>query len=200
MRGYAVTLFDAEEQPGGMLAHGIPEYRLPAAMAKKDVGRVLALGVAFVGGTRLGRDITITGLADVFDAVYVAIGAHRPRKLELAGDEASARVIDALVYLRSVRVGVEVPGGARVVVIGGGNAAIDAARTALRRGAERVTIACIEERKAMPALERRDRRGRSRRDRDPRAGFVPCAGPGTASRSRRCRPRTARRRRSRPIS
>jgi indolepyruvate ferredoxin oxidoreductase alpha subunit len=152
VRGYTVTLFDAEREPGGMLVHGIPEYRLPAAMAQKDIARVLALGVTFAGGMRLGRDVTITGLTQEFDAVYVAIGAHRPRKLELAGARGATNVIDAFVYLRGARVGEPVPSGARVVVIGGGNAAIDAARTALRKGAVSVTVACLEERPAMPAL------------------------------------------------
>ena len=153
VRGYAVTMFDAEEKPGGMLAYGIPEYRLPEAMANEDVGRVLALGVAFVGGTRLGRNLVLGDLTDTFAAVYLAIGAHRPRELELPGTREGTQVASALVYLRSVRVGAEVPKGTRVVVIGGGNAAVDAARTALRRGAERVTLACIEERGAMPALK-----------------------------------------------
>ena len=152
VRGYAVTLFDAEQQPGGMLMHGIPEYRLPAAMAQKDIARVLALGVTFTGGTRLGRDVTVEGLSETFDAVYLAIGAHRPRKLDLEGTRDEARVIDAFAYLRGARAGAQLPSAARVVVIGGGNAAIDAARTALRRGAERVTVACIETRGAMPAL------------------------------------------------
>lgn len=154
VRGYAVTLFDAEERPGGLLTHGIPEYRLPEHAVARDIARVLALGVSFVGGQRLGRELALEQLRSRFRAVFLAIGAHRGKTLELPGaaDPAAPRSIEALRYLRAVRLGLDAPAGARVVVIGGGNAAIDAARTALRRGATAVGIACLEKPSAMPAL------------------------------------------------
>jgi indolepyruvate ferredoxin oxidoreductase alpha subunit len=151
VRGYAVTLYDAEARPGGLLTHGIPEYRLPERAVRADVDRVLSLGVSFIGGTRLGRDITLAGLLDGHAAVLLAVGAHRGRTLDLPGG-GSVATIDALGYLRAVRLGEEAPNGRRVVVVGGGNAAVDASRTAARRGATSVTVACLEPRDAMPAL------------------------------------------------
>ena len=151
VRGYAVTMFDAEKRPGGLLTHGIPEHRLPEASVSKDIARILGLGVTFVGNARLGRELSLGELADRHDAVYLAIGAHRPRTLDLPG-AGTVRTIDALAYLRAVRLGESAPLADRVVVVGGGNAAIDASRTALRRGASAVTVACIEERDEMPAL------------------------------------------------
>lgn len=154
VRGYAVSLFDAEQRPGGLLTHGIPEYRLPAERALRDVSRVLELGVKFVGGQRLGRELQLDALVQRFPAVFLAIGAHHGKSLELAGSElpGAPGSIEALKYLRAVRLGLDVPAGDSIVVIGGGNAAVDAGRTALRRGARRVTLACLEEPGAMPAL------------------------------------------------
>ena len=154
VRGYAVTLFDAEAQPGGLLTHGIPEYRLPAAQSARDIARVLGLGVRFEGGKRLGRELSLDELGGRFRAVFLAIGAHRGKTLALPGAElgAAPKQVEALGFLRAVRLGADAPAGSRVVVIGGGNAAVDASRTALRRGASAVTIACIEEVGAMPAL------------------------------------------------
>ncbi|MBK7580660.1 MAG: FAD-dependent oxidoreductase [Myxococcales bacterium] len=154
VRGYDVTLFDAEQQPGGLLTHGIPEYRLPRAEAARDVARVLELGVHFEGGKRLGNELALDDLTARYRAVFLAIGAHRGKKLDLPGSELpdAPRSIDALTYLRASRLGESVPAGSQVVVIGGGNAAVDAARSALRNGAKKVTLACLEEQNAMPAL------------------------------------------------
>ena len=154
VRGYSVTLFDAEARPGGLLTHGIPEYRLPAAQSARDIERVPRLGVRFEGGKRLGHEICLDDLSADFRAVFLAIGAHCSKTLALPGSDrdAAPRSIDALGYLRAIRLDADAPAGRQVVVIGGGNAAVDAARTALRRGATGVTIACIEELNAMPAL------------------------------------------------
>ncbi|MBI3201914.1 MAG: FAD-dependent oxidoreductase, partial [Myxococcales bacterium] len=154
VRGYAVTLLDAEAQPGGLLTHGIPEYRLPAAQSARDIERVLRLGVRFEGGKRLGRELSLDELVTRHRAVFLAIGAHRGKKLALPGAEldGAPEQVEALGYLRAIRLGTDAPRGSRVVVIGGGNAAIDASRTALRRGAASVTLACLEEASAMPAL------------------------------------------------
>ncbi len=157
LRGYAVTLFDARHAPGGLLAYGIPAYRLPPEALERDIQRILDLGVDFVGGRALGRDVTLTELLDGgHDAVFLAVGAQVGRQLDFESDAAIAADrptrVEALDYLRAVRDGDYDKAGKRVVVIGGGNAAIDAARTARRLGGVEVTIACIEGREQMPAL------------------------------------------------
>lgn len=155
LAGYAVTLFDARDEPGGLLRYGIPGYRLPTAAVQRDVRRILDLGVTFRGGLRLGREITLDGLLDDgFDAVLLALGAGRPRSLDVEGSpgRGSPRVLDALGYLTRVTTGEVLPESRQVVVVGGGNAACDAARSALRLGAASVTIAYRREREQMPAL------------------------------------------------
>jgi len=155
LRGYAVTIFDAQPAPGGLLRSGIPGYRFPPQALARDVRRILELGVDFRGEQRLGRDISIEGLlSDDFDAVLLALGAHRPRGLPLdgVGESDSPRVVDALGYLSRVTAGSDAPTGSRVLVVGGGNAACDAARSALRLGAEQVSIVYRRPRADMPAL------------------------------------------------
>ncbi len=150
LRGYAVTLYDANDRPGGLLAYGIPAYRLPREVLDRDVARILDLGVRFEGGRRLGDNLSLTELMADSDAVYLAVGAQRSVVFDL-GD--GATVIDAMSFLRA---GEQDEQDASctgdVLVIGGGNSAIDAARTAVRRGAARVTIACLESRDEMPAI------------------------------------------------
>jgi len=146
LRGYAVTLFDANKEPGGLLLSGIPRYRLPLDALRRDTQRILDLGVEFRGNTWLGKDVFLESLVDEFDAVFLAIGQHRGLRIELPGDPPP--VSDALSYLSSE----SGPKADRVLVIGGGNSAIDAARTARRRGAKKVVIACLEDRDEMPAI------------------------------------------------
>jgi indolepyruvate ferredoxin oxidoreductase, alpha subunit len=153
LRGHAVTLYDRDKAPGGLLRSGIPEFRLPRAALQRDVDRILGLeGVNFVGETTVGRDVTLEQLLrrDGFDAVYLCHGAHQGSRMELEGEDAGGQpaVVDALDYLKQP----EAETGARVVVVGGGNAAIDAARCALRRGAREVTIAYRRRREEMPAI------------------------------------------------
>ncbi|HJP01994.1 MAG TPA: thiamine pyrophosphate-dependent enzyme [Planctomycetota bacterium] len=146
LRGYAVELFDAAERPGGMLRSAIPAYRLPREALERDVERILALGVTFHPGRTLGADLDLTGLLAEHAAVVLALGAARPRELELAGE--GPPVTDALAFLRDSK-----QRACSVLVIGGGSSAIDAARVALRRGAGRVRIACLEEGAELPAIE-----------------------------------------------
>jgi NADPH-dependent glutamate synthase beta subunit-like oxidoreductase len=151
LRGYDVTVLDAAAEPGGLLRYGIPRFRLPADALDRDVARILGLGVRFEGGRRLGADMTIDELfARGFDAVYLAVGASRSLTLSLPGTGAAGapRLDDALALLA----GDEPLGGEHIVVVGGGNAAVDAARTAVRRGAASVTIAYRRSRAEMPAL------------------------------------------------
>ncbi|RKY17279.1 MAG: hypothetical protein DRQ55_16160, partial [Planctomycetota bacterium] len=155
LRGHAVTLLDAASEPGGVLRSGIPGYRLPPEAVARDVARILELDVSFRGDTRLGRDVSLDGLlSDGFDAVLLALGAGRARKLDVPGADGAGRpeVVDALGYLARVASGDRVPSGAKVVVVGGGNAAFDAARSALRSGADEVVIAYRRTRAEMPAL------------------------------------------------
>jgi len=156
LRGYRVTLFDAAEQPGGLLARGIPAYRLPRDELQRDIDRLLNLGVEFVGNTRIGLDRTLAQLLDDgFAALFLAVGASRAKRIDIPGahDTGAPEVVDALGFLARANSskGVRVP--ARVVVIGGGNAAIDAARVARRSGADVVSLVCIEDRETMPAID-----------------------------------------------
>lgn len=145
-RGYGVTVLDAAAEPGGLLRYGIPAYRLPREALARDVQRLLGLGIRFEGGKRLGRDFTTAQLLLQHAGVVLAIGAHKALRGEAPG--AGPAQHDALAFLRED--GTCVAGG--VVVVGGGNSAIDAARSALRRGAEAVTLVCLEARDAMPAI------------------------------------------------
>ncbi len=154
-RGYDVTLLDAAERPGGLLAHGIPAHRLPPDAFARDVERVLSLGVRFRGGVRVGPDVTLDGLLEEgHDTLLLAVGAGHARTLDLLSPEGESQpiVISALEYLRRLAVGEPVETGARVVVIGGGNAALDAGRAARRLGARSVTLAFPERREEMPAI------------------------------------------------
>jgi len=144
-RGYAVRLFDADEEPGGLLVTAIPSYRLPREVLRRDIQRILDLGVSFEGGRRLGADLRLDELLNEHGAVVLAIGAGAAIELDVPG--AGPEVVQGLSYLqRDTRL------ADRVVVIGGGNTAVDVARTALRRGASRVVIACLEDRAGMPAI------------------------------------------------
>ena len=157
LRGYSVTLLDADEQPGGLLLSGIPAYRLPRAALQRDVDRIIGLGVEFRGGVALGRDVTLGQLLEQqrFDAVFVAVGAHHSPQLGLPGEgePGPPQVQDALSYLRAACLGDAPQQARRVVVVGGGNAAMDAARAALRQGAQQVVVAYRRRRTEMPAIE-----------------------------------------------
>lgn len=152
LRGHAVTLYDSADKPGGLLRTGIPPYRLPREALDRDIGRILSLGAKFVGGTELGKHLSLKDLLEEFDAVYLGIGAQKWTELKLEREADGPPVVDAMEYLVKINQGKKVPTGRRVVVIGGGNAAVDAARTALRRGAERVVIAYRRRREEMPAI------------------------------------------------
>ena len=149
--GYPVTVLEAQPSAGGMLRLGVPEFRLPREVVAAEVERVLAHGVALRTGQRCGRDFTVDSLlAGGYRAVLLAVGLQRPRPLPVDG--AGLRgVLAAVELLRARALGEPVEVGARVVVIGGGDVAVDAARTALRLGAERVTMASIEGRDTLPA-------------------------------------------------
>jgi len=130
-RGYPVTLFDAFERPGGMLRYGIPSYRLPEEVLDGEIQNILDLGVEVRCSTKVGEDVSFQDLRKEYDAVYVAIGAHRGAELNIPGED-SANVFTAADYLNRINSGVKVDLGHKVAVIGGGDSAIDSARVSLR--------------------------------------------------------------------
>ncbi len=134
--GYAVTVFEAAAEPGGMMRFGIPEYRLPRTLLRAEIDRIVALGVELRLGTPLTRDFGLSALrADGFDAVFMSVGVSRGRDLQVPGVELDG-VVKAIDYLLNINRGFRMDLGRRVVVIGGGFVAFDAARTALRVGRE----------------------------------------------------------------
>ena len=130
-RGHSVTMYEAFAQPGGMLRYGIPPYRLPKDILDAEIQKILDLGVELKCGVKVGRDISFQELRTHYDAVYVAAGAHKGAELGVPGEDA-ANIFTAASYLNRVNSGASVDVGNKVVVVGGGDSAIDAARTSLR--------------------------------------------------------------------
>jgi heterodisulfide reductase subunit A-like polyferredoxin len=151
--GYGATIFEALPVAGGMLAVGIPEYRLPRSVLNKEIDYLLRIGVEIKFNTPIGKNLSLQDLkVQGYDAIFIATGAHQSRKLGLPGENALG-VIHAVDFLRKVALGEPAKIGDRVIVVGGGNAAIDAARTAFRLGSREVTIAYRRTRHEMPARE-----------------------------------------------
>ncbi|MBI5837988.1 MAG: putative selenate reductase subunit YgfK [Candidatus Eisenbacteria bacterium] len=152
LAGLRVTLFDAAPAPGGMVSGVVPEYRLPAASSQRDIERVKSLGAEVRTGVRLGSGANLDSLRrEGFRNFVVGVGAQRGRRLGVPGDDA-AGVTDALEFLRHARRGGAQDPGPRVLVVGGGNTAMDAARTARRLvEAGSVTLVYRRSRAAMPA-------------------------------------------------
>lgn len=148
-RGYRVTIFEALPVIGGMLRVGIPDYRLSKNVLDRDLSIITNMNLEIKTGMRLGDNLTFEEL-DRFDAVFLAIGASRDRLPEIPG-LGLAGVISGLDFLKAANLKEEPRIGKSVLVIGGGNVAIDCARTALRLGAGEVTVSCVESRYEMPA-------------------------------------------------
>lgn len=151
LEGYQVTVFERLPIPGGMLAVGIPEYRLPKEILKFEIESIKKLGVEIKTNIGIGKDVQILDLKKEYKAVFIATGAHKGLKLRIDGEDMKG-VIDAVEFLRKVNLGEEVNIGKKVVVIGGGNAAIDAARVAKRFG-KNVQIIYRRTKIEMPAEE-----------------------------------------------
>ncbi len=147
--GHVVTVHEAEAEPGGLLRHAIPPYRLPRNVLDWEVSNIEALGVRFVLGSRLGDNLSPDELRGV-DAIFLAPGQGRSRPLGVPGEEA-AGVVSGLGFLKRVARGERVDVGRQVLVVGGGNTAIDAARTAIRLGAQ-VTVVYRRSASQMPAI------------------------------------------------
>jgi NADPH-dependent glutamate synthase beta subunit-like oxidoreductase len=151
MLGHDVTIFEERSEAGGMLRFAIPEYRLPKSVLRRELDLIEGVGVKIVFNTRVGFDLPLNELASSFDAVFLSIGTWKESWLYLPGTELK-NVHPALPFLESVARHDKVAMGSRVAVIGGGNAAIDSARTVLRMGAH-ATIFYRRERNDMPAID-----------------------------------------------
>jgi len=150
-RGYRPTIFEELAVPGGMLYVGIPEYRLPRHVIRREVELICQEGVEIIYNTRVGRDLAFSDLEKMgFEAVFVAVGAHLGRPLGIPGEDLPG-TMDAIEFLRKVALGETVDIGEKVLVLGGGNSAMDAARTAVRLGAKEVKVVYRRTRDEMPA-------------------------------------------------
>lgn len=176
LMGYKVTVFEKHSIPGGMLTLGVPEYRLPRELVRMEINAILSLGVELKLGKALGRDFTLRDLKNNgYEAVFLAVGAHKSRDLNIEGVENDG-VLRAVDFLLNINLGYKVDLGEKIVVIGGGNVAIDVARTAARQerteevasditaaldvarsavrfGAKEVHMVVLESRNEMPATE-----------------------------------------------
>ncbi len=151
-KGHDVTVFDSFPKPGGTMRYGIPNYRLPEERLDKDINDILEWGVTFKGNTVIGKDVTLDQLKKDFDAVFVASGANGSAKISLEGSEKEG-VLWGWDFLRDVGMGETFDFKGDVIVVGGGNVAIDVALTAKRMGAKNVHLFCLEKREEMPAHE-----------------------------------------------
>ncbi len=151
--GYRVTVFEKQEKLGGMLALGIPSFRLEKNILNAEIDVLREMGVEFKTGVEVGRDVTLDSLRqEGYEAFYLAVGAQGGRKLGIDGENAEG-VVSGIDFLREVNLGHSAKLSGKVVVIGGGNVAIDVARTATRESAESVALYCLESREEMPALD-----------------------------------------------
>src|SRR5581483_6214257 len=174
--GYPVTIFEAAPVAGGMLRLGVPEYRLPRALIQLEINAILSLGVELRTGVRIGKDLTLSDLkSQGYAAIFLGVGSMRSRDLTIPGLELDG-VLRGIDYLLNINLGYRVEMGRRVIVIGGGNVAVDVARTAarggeqtnlqrnlsivqamdvarsaVRFGAREVTLCCLESESEMPA-------------------------------------------------
>jgi len=151
LEGYRVTIFESLPVVGGMLAVGIPDYRLPKDVLNWDIENIKKLGVEIKTSTAVGKDIQLSELQEQYKAVFVATGAHKGLKMKIEGEDLP-QVVDAVDFLRGLHLGQEFEIGQNVAVIGGGDAAIDAARVAKRLGKD-VTILYRRTRREMPAAK-----------------------------------------------
>ncbi|MGI6622177.1 MAG: FAD-dependent oxidoreductase [Clostridiaceae bacterium] len=150
--GYDVDIYESESVAGGVLAFGIPEYRLPQKVIAHEIELIAQAGVNIHLNTEVGRDVDFQDLRQKYDAIYVATGTQFPQRVNIPGEELNG-VIHGINFLKDVNLKRDVKLGHTVAVIGGGNTAIDSARTALRLGAKRVMILYRRTIDAMPAYE-----------------------------------------------
>ncbi len=161
-QGFNVTIFDSQEEPGGVLTYGIPEYRLPKAVVRKDIKKIEALGVTFILNCVVGKQITVDQMFDMgYDAIFIGTGTSLPKDLNVPGAKLRGVVQSSyLLHMVSIfnqneinRDNVPLVAGEKVGVIGCGNVAMDAARTAIRMGASSVTVIYHRTEADMPAIQ-----------------------------------------------
>ena len=151
LKGYAPTVFEKNQKSGGMLTYGIPSYKLEKDVVEAEIQILRELGVEIRCGVEVGKDVTLDQLRQQgYQAFYIAIGCQGGRKANIPGED-SPGVMSAVDFLRSVAGGEADPIQGRCIVVGGGNVAVDVARSALRCGAQQVQMVCLESRDAMPA-------------------------------------------------
>lgn len=148
--GHRVSVYDRCREPGGHFLASLPVFRLPREILRQDVEQILSAGVDFVPGTEVGKDISIKELRKKFDAVIICTGLWGGRGIDAPGFD-HAGVLYALPFLHAANTGAKPQIGKQVIVLGGGNVAMDVARTAIRLGAPGVTVICLENREQMPA-------------------------------------------------
>lgn len=160
-QGHQVSMFEAQSKAGGMLRYGIPAYRLPRDVLDKEIKDILDLGIDFKPNKMLGKDFTLDGLKkEGFDAVFLGVGAQLSRSIPIEGSDKND-VLWGLDFLKKVAEGEGITLKDRVIVVGGGNVAVDVALTARRCGAREVAMVCLEAREEMPAHEREIKRAES---------------------------------------
>ena len=153
LRGYGVTVFEKLPFAGGMLRFGIPAYRLPGDILDAEIEALENLGIEILTGVDFGKDVNLDRLrADGFSAFYIAVGLHRGREMGVEGEDLDG-ILNGIDFLRDVGLGKPVKPGKKVIVVGGGNVAVDVARSARRLGSEDVHLVCLENRSEMPAWE-----------------------------------------------
>ncbi|MBF0257361.1 MAG: FAD-dependent oxidoreductase [Desulfamplus sp.] len=154
LKGYGVTIFESLPKPGGMLRFGIPDYRLPPAILDREISYILSLGITLKTGVSFGKDIKLKDLEQQgFAAIFLGVGAHETLKMGIKGECDAKGVKDALSFLREINLGDKSFSGNEIVVIGGGNVAIDAARIAKRLGAKKVVVLYRRTEAEMPAYK-----------------------------------------------
>ncbi|MCK5541404.1 MAG: FAD-dependent oxidoreductase [Desulfobacterales bacterium] len=154
LKGYKITIFEALDELGGMLKVGIPDYRLPADVLTREIDYIIRHGIKVKKGACFGKDFNIQDLKKQgFKAIFLGIGAHNSIQMQIPGEKNTKGIIDAVTFLRDVNLGSREKPGNKIIVIGGGNVAIDAARTAKRLGAQKVTIVYRRTEQEMPAYK-----------------------------------------------
>jgi heterodisulfide reductase subunit A len=152
LKGYQVTIFEALDQLGGMLRVGIPDYRLPSNILDNEIDYLLKHGIETKTGVRFGSDLSLEDLRkEGFSAIFLSIGAHDSIWMKIPGENEADNVIDAVGFLREVNLGKRDIPGNDIIIIGGGNVAIDAARVVKRLGSEKVTVVYRRSEREMPA-------------------------------------------------
>ncbi|UCG70377.1 MAG: FAD-dependent oxidoreductase, partial [Thermoplasmata archaeon] len=152
--GYSTTIFEASEKLGGMLIYGIPQYRLPHNRVEKEIADVLKLGIKVYNNCAIGKDIMLSHLLEKYDAVYLAVGNQKNARLGLDGEDLPG-ILSGIEFLKKINTdgGKDIDPGKSAIVIGGGNVAIDVARSLIRMGCVKVTICYRREEQDMPAYK-----------------------------------------------